>query len=259
MSAGNEPFSLDIEERKRGKVAIITMDLLPPNNTFNREMQIGFLDTMNRAADQADAIVVTSANEKFFSNGMDGKFLVESDTEMRKETVFAMVRFFGDVLACPKPIIAEIGGFAMAGGAVLSVACDYRYMLADSGRIGFSELLVGFMLPACYTRGMHALVQPSAVRFMVEGAAYKPAEAEAIGLIDGVADSREALRKQVMKRVDGILRLNPLAYLSTRNAYRKTLLEQVRADEPGDIRNAEMLIESPDFEAALGNIAGKNK
>lgn len=251
-------FSIQIEERKRGKVAILGMNLLPPNNTFDRELQKGLLAALEQAADRADVIVVTSEHEKFFSNGMDGKFLLESSDEMRRETVFAMIRFFGDVLSCPKPIIAELGGFTMAGGAVLALACDYRYMLAGGGRIGFSELAVGLTLPLVYIHGMHRVVRPDAVRYLIEGNAYKPAEALEIGFLDGVADTQAELRKAVMKRADAILRIEPAAYLPTRKTYRQSLVDTVRACEGEDIRQAGELIDTPAFEKALKLIVGKN-
>ncbi len=258
MSANNSNFVLNIEQRKRGSVAVLSLNLLPPNNTFNRELQKGFLDALADAAGRADVVVINSAHEKFFSNGLDGKFLLGADTALRKETIFAMIRFFGQVVECPKPIIAELGGFTMAGGAVLALACDYRYMLAAGGRIGFSELAVGLPLPLCYAHGMHRVVRADQVRFMIEGAAYKPNEALEIGLVDGVAESPEALRKLVLKRADEILRLEPAAYLPTRALYRKSLLEAVRRDEDEDIRLASQLIETPAFENAMRNIAGKN-
>jgi enoyl-CoA hydratase/carnithine racemase len=89
-------------------------------------------------------------------------------------------------------------------------------MLQGSGRIGFSELAVGLPLPLNYIHGIHRIVQPSAVRLLIEGAAYKPEEALSIGLIDGVAEDAEKLRALVLKRFDAILRMEKEAFLPTR-------------------------------------------
>lgn len=252
-------FPVTIEERKRGKVAFITLNGLPPNNTLTRAMLLEFIETMNDAGSKADGIIVTSGHEKFFSNGLDGKTLLEADQKERVEIVKAMTRFFGKLVAFEKPWIAELTGYTMAGGAVLALAADYRYMLAGGGRIGFSELAVGLPLPLVYTHGMHRVVQAAAVRSLVEGNAFKPDEALAIGLIDGVEESREALRSACLKRMDGILRLDQEAFLPTRKLYRSALLREIERDEPIDIQNADWIVKQPAFERAINNIAGKNR
>jgi ribosomal protein L35AE/L33A len=41
------------------------------------------------------------------------------------------------------PVIAEIGGNAYAGGAILASACDFRFMRSDRGRFCFPEVHLG--------------------------------------------------------------------------------------------------------------------
>ena len=184
---------------------------------------------------------------------------MKADKALRKETVTQMIRAYGRLVRLPKPWIVEIAGYAMAGGAVISSAADYRYMLSTAGRIGFSELAVGLPLPLCYIHGMHRIVRPSAVRSLIEGTAYKPDEALAIGLIDGIAEDTEKLRAMCLKRFDGIFRMEQESFLHTRAIYRKSLLRDVERDEEEDIRLAAELIEKPVFERAIRNIAGKNQ
>lgn len=246
-------------ERKNGVIGVLTLDALPPNNTFNHELLLGFTKALFDLGEKCDAVLVTSANPKFFSNGLDGKFLLEADLKTREETVTAMIRAYGKMISFGKPWIVEIAGHAMAGGAVISCAADYRFMLQGSGRIGFSELAVGLPLPLNYIHGIHRIVQPSAVRLLIEGAAYKPEEALSIGLIDGVAEDAEKLRALVLKRFDAILRMEKEAFLPTRKIYRGDLLRMIERDEEEDVRMAMQLVRSPAFERALGTIAGKNR
>jgi len=252
-------FPTAIEERKNGKVAIVTLNLLPPNNTFTRPLLLEFVDHMNALAGEVDAVIVTSGHEKFFSNGLDGKYLLDSNTEERAETVAEMIRFFGKMHRFPRPWVAEITGYCMAGGAVLASTADYRYMISAGGRIGFSELAVGLPLPLVYLHGLHKIVHPASVRSLMEGAALKPDEAREIGLIDGTADTPGDLRKMTLKRVDQMLRMEQDSFLPTRNLYRGALLREIERDEPDDIRQAAELVKMPVFERAVQNIAGKNR
>lgn len=254
-----EHFPFTVEERKRGKVAILTINALPPNNTLSGAMLPELIESMKAAGAVADGIVVVSGHGKFFSNGLDGKLLLESSAEDRLRTIQGMTRLMAELLRLEKPWIAEIAGHAMAGGAVISICADYRYMLKDSGRIGFSEMAVGLPLPGVYTHLMHKVVHPRAVREMVEGTAYKPEEALEIGLIDGVESSPEALRNAVMKRMDSILRLDQEAWILTRKSYRQTLLHDIERDEAKDLDYIKWLVTQPVFERALNNIAGRNR
>lgn len=252
-------FQVSKIERKNGVVGVLTIDALPPNNTLNLDLLGQFMKYMEELCSSHDGVLVTSANPKFFSNGLDGAFLLKADNALRKETVTQMIRAYGRLVRLPKPWIVEIAGYAMAGGAVISSAADYRYMLSAGGRIGFSELAVGLPLPLCYIHGMHRTVQPASVRSLIEGTAYKPDEALAIGLIDGIAEDTERLRAMCLKRFDGIFRMEQEAFLPTRALYKKALLREIERDEDEDVRLALQLVDKPVFERALGNIAGKNK
>jgi len=246
-------------ERKNGSIGVLTMDALPPNNTLSRDLLREFIAKLFEMGKTYDGVLVNSSNPKFFSNGLDGRFLMDSDQKTRMETVAEMIRAYGKLVSFDKPWIVEIAGHAMAGGAVFSLAADYRFMLAGSGRIGFSELGVGLPLPLCYIHGIHKIVLPQVVRLMIEGAAYKPEEALAIGFLDGVAADSEKLRALCLKRFDAIFRLEKDAYLPTLMLYRRDLLRLVERDEAEDVRMASELVRLPVFERAIANIAGKKR
>ncbi|MCB1325911.1 MAG: enoyl-CoA hydratase/isomerase family protein [Spirochaetales bacterium] len=259
MSTIQPGFATEVQEGKKGRIGFLTIAGIEPNNTLNLELLRGFIQTLYELGKTADGVIVRSAHERFFSNGLDGKTLLESSMTVREETIREMILAYGKLMAFGKPWIVEIAGYAMAGGAVISTAADYRFMLKGGGRIGFSELAVGLPLPVCYAHGMHRIVQPSAVRSLIEGAALKPEEALAIGLIDGVAEDRDRLRQMCIKRMEQILRLEQDSFLPTRMLYRKAVLRDIERDEAEDVRLASELIRQPVFERALNNIAGKNR
>ncbi|MBE7438570.1 MAG: enoyl-CoA hydratase/isomerase family protein [Spirochaetales bacterium] len=252
-------FTIEMEERKNGRLAHISLLTLPPNNTLSRPLLKELITTLRDAGKDADVILCTSAHPKFFCNGLDGALLVAGSPQERRETILAMIDAALELYRLPKPWIVEIAGHAMAGGAVIAVAADNRYMLSGSGRIGFSELAMGLPLPVCFTRMMHAVVTPSYVRSLLEGMAFKSDEALQMGLIDGVAETAQALRSLSLKRADQILRLDPEAYLPTRQLYRSTILEQMERDLERDRDLASKLIELPVFARAMAAIASRNK
>lgn len=253
-----EPFTLELEERRRGRAGFITFELLKPNNTFSESLLKEFIAFLASVCEKADGFILRSAHPKFFSNGLDGASMLGADREGRRGAVTTMIRFFSELLRFPRPLIVEINGHAMAGGAAMAVAADYRYMNGRAGRIGFSELAMGLPLPLCFILGIRSLVVPAAVRPLMEGRACRPTEALEMGLIDGVADSAEEVHRLALKRLDEILRLDQNAYLATRALQRSLLFDEIQKVMAEDIRQAENLVGEPFFEAALQNIAGRN-
>ena len=97
------------------------------------------------------------------------------------------------------------------------------------------------------------------MRGIIEGKAFKTPEALEAGLIDGVADDREAVRALIYKRFDNVLRLPKLAYLATRESYRRMTLVKILDVQKTDLIGAALLLASPAFEEALNRIKQMNK
>jgi enoyl-CoA hydratase len=92
--------------------------------------------------------------------------------------------------AMPKPVIAAVRGYALGGGAELTLACDLRLMSSDSV-IGFPEIELGLFPGAGGTQRLPRVVGPArALRLMMLGERLNGDEAAAIGLVDVVVLTR---------------------------------------------------------------------
>ncbi|MCP3926311.1 MAG: enoyl-CoA hydratase/isomerase family protein [Desulfobacterales bacterium] len=128
-------------------VAIVKM------NTADNVQNLEFADALGKALDEviADetvtAIVLTSSNEKNFSLGVDINWVMgrmgESDNESIKKFMYGMNENFKKLLLLPVPTIAAINGHAFGNGAILSCACDFRFMREDRGYFCFPEVDLG--------------------------------------------------------------------------------------------------------------------
>ena len=88
--------------------------------------------------------------------------------------------------ACPKPVIAVIGGVAYGGGLELALACDYRAVSARA-RFSFPEVHIGLLPGAGGTQRTPRLIGvEAALRMCLEG---KPVSADQ-ALESGLADHR---------------------------------------------------------------------
>jgi enoyl-CoA hydratase/carnithine racemase len=90
---------------------------------------------------------------------------------------------------CPVPVVAAVTGHSPAGGAVMSIYCDYRVMARGNYKIGLNEVQVGLAVPETIQFALRRLVGPHrAERLMVAGAMLESEEALRVGFVDELAD-----------------------------------------------------------------------
>jgi len=92
--------------------------------------------------DGIGAVVLTGTG----SAGVDLPKMISAGGNYIPVFVEALDAALRSVFLFPKPVVAAVNGHAIAGGAILTFACDYRLM--SGGRIGVPELLVGVPFPA---------------------------------------------------------------------------------------------------------------
>ena len=120
-------------------------------------------------------------------------------------------------LACsPIPIVASIAGHSPAGGAVLSIFCDYRVMARGTYRIGLNEVQVGLVVPGVIQAALRRLVGTyRAERLMVAGQMIDSEQALAIGMVDELADVDHVTTRALIW-LNETLALPPQAMAGTR-------------------------------------------
>lgn len=118
------------------------------NTTFTRAMDAA-LDAID-ATDGPAALVTTSADPKFFSNGLDLDW-VTSDGEHRGGDRAAFgaefMAFMARVITLGVPTVAAINGHAFGAGLMLSMCHDVRVMREDRGFLCANELDLGMAIP----------------------------------------------------------------------------------------------------------------
>lgn len=140
--------------------------------------------------------LVLTGSGKAFSAGVDLKRVVAGGAAYVAEFVPALVAAFRAVFDVGKPVVAAIGGHAIAGGFVLAAACDHR--ITSGGTIGLPELRVGVPFPDAALEVVRYALGPVAARRVVLDAANRgPADALALGLVDELCEP-DALRARAI-------------------------------------------------------------
>jgi Delta3-Delta2-enoyl-CoA isomerase len=211
----------------------------PPANAFNLELLEALCAALEAAPAQGAEGVVLSGSPGLFSGGLDVPTLLGLDRAGVQRTWSAFMRACATLAALPVPVVAALTGHSPAGGAVLSLFCDYRVMAraGEKGpyRIGLNETQVGLVVPAPIQFAFKRLVgERIGERLLVAGAMIESSRALEIGLIDEVADT-DVVLTQSLAWLGATLSLPRRAMLTTRAMSRQALIESISAPAAQDL------------------------
>lgn len=189
--------------KKQGKVAILTMDDGPNKHDldFARRMLGCFQEIL--ADKDVSSLVLTSADPKNFSQGVNVEWLLErqqaGDKETIKQFMYSMNEVFKSLLLMPIPSVAVIGGHAYGNGSILACGCDFRFMRADRGYFCFPEINVGIPFLPSMTKYVHRIM-PNHVfnELLLSGRPVGGVELEKLGVVTKAIADPELLLEQAV-------------------------------------------------------------
>lgn len=141
-----------------------------------------------------DAPLFLTGEGDAFSAGLNLKEIAELDAA-------GMTRFLGtleDLVKAlfehPAPTVAWVNGHAIAGGCVITLCCDLRFMTARPGpRIGLNEVALGLRFPPLTFEMTRRRVSAQLLeRVLLEAALYDAPTAQRLGLIDELGEESDA-------------------------------------------------------------------
>jgi enoyl-CoA hydratase/carnithine racemase len=203
----------------RGQRATVTIDRPEAMNALNREV----MDSISAAirAFEADdnllVAVLTGAGGRAFSAGADLKEMSQRGTggsgDGRPRSMVPRQGSLGpyDVLEnCPKPIIAAVDGYCLAGGLELALMCDIR-LATKASTFGLPEPRRSLLAGPGLNNLSRMIPLGEALRMQLTGSSIPAERAYQIGLVQELAEDREDLFAKTDTMVAGILECAPLA------------------------------------------------
>ena len=192
-----------VEWKRDDTVAVVKM--VNGENRFNPVFITDFLQVLDEIErDKAvNAVVIVSTDAKSWSQGIDliwmqGR-MAEQDIQAIRGFLYGLNDIFKRILLFPVPVICAINGHAVAGGAILSLACDFRFMKADKGFFFFSEVDVGIpFIPGMMAFCRKAIPEYKFEEMMYTGKRYGAAEMEAHHVIMKASPNEEAVMAEAM-------------------------------------------------------------
>jgi enoyl-CoA hydratase len=157
----------------------------------------GLVDALEGAIEQAGndgaGALVVWGRPGCFSGGIDLQVLRRDDVGSRVEELSRIAAGLLALWTAPIPTVAAVTGHAIAGGAVLAMACDRRIAVDDPAiRIGVNETALGMVFPTWALVICRAAIRPDRLTdTMLLGSIYPPDAAAGTGLVERAVPAAE--------------------------------------------------------------------
>ncbi len=136
--------------------------------------------------------MVLAGGKKFFGIGLDLPLLLKLN---RQEMADFWIRFEDVILklyTLPIPTAAAVAGHANGGGAILALACDFRFMAAGRKLFSLNEVKIGLPVPYLADLMLRQIAGDRlAVRMEYLSEFVVPDDARSAGLADAVCPEEE--------------------------------------------------------------------
>jgi enoyl-CoA hydratase len=175
-------------------------------NAISAELRDTLVDGIADAtADDRVRVIAIAGAGRAFCSGYDLSEEAPATSWGWRDVLAKDVEATLAVWSCPKPVIAQVHGYALAGGLELAMACDL-IVAAEGARLGEPEIRFG---SAPVTLLMPFVIGQKKTReLLLTGDLIDAAEAERIGLVNRVV-AADALAAEVDGLADRLARVPP--------------------------------------------------
>jgi enoyl-CoA hydratase len=175
-------------------------------NAISAELREDLVDAVAAAtADERVRVIAIAGAGRAFCAGYDLSEAAPPTAWAWRDVLARDIEATLAIWSCPKPVIAQVHGYALAGGLELAMACDL-IVAADDAQLGEPEIRFG---SAPVTLLMPFIVGQKKTReLLLTGDLISAAEAERIGLVNRVVP-RGGLAGSVDALADRLARVPP--------------------------------------------------
>lgn len=219
---------------REGPVAVLTLDDGKAN-----ALRASLLEELRDALDvvergDAGALVI-AGRPGFYSGGLDLKLLPTLSTPAKTDTFHLFSHLMVRVFGFPIPTVAAMTGHAIAGGAILALACDVRVAAAEGGRFGLTEVPLGLPLPTFGLALARAAVPAHLLtEVCLHGRVYGLAEAAERGIVETLVPADRVLEAAIGRAVE-LAKIPAEAYAVTKDRLRGESIREALTRLDGEV------------------------
>ena len=213
----------EVTYERRAWVAVITIDRPERRNAVDPSTADQLLEAYRsfEADDEARVMILTGAGDQAFCAGADLKSVAAAVNDEDLARQWLKPRPHGPLgfsrITSPKPTIAAISGYALAGGLELALWCDLR-VGTETAKLGFPERRWGVPLIDGGTQRLPRIVgMGRAMDMILSGRIVEADEARAMGLLTEVVAPGQHLER-ALEMAEGLAQFPQETMLADRRS-----------------------------------------
>ena len=211
-------------------IATLTMDD-GKANAMAPAMSAALNEGLDRAAAEGAKAVVIRGRAGLLCGGFDLKIIRGEDEALKAQMRDAGMKLLERLYLSPLPIVFAVTGHAVAMGALLLFAGDWRVGLRGDFRIGLNETGIGLSLPVTGLELARDRLAPQVLgEATINATLYSPDQAAGIGYLDEVADLAD-FDARARAAAERLAALDPAAFALTKRKVRQPTIDRIRALE----------------------------
>lgn len=246
-----------IELEQRGAVTVLRM-VRGKGNALNLEFIAALGDALDQIERGASRAAIITGQGSTFGAGVDLRALLDGGPDYMRRFMPTMVQSFERLATFPKPLVAAVNGHAIAGGAIIMLACDQRLLARGTARVGLSEIQVGVLFPA-WALEIARFTTPREhfSTLILTGRTWQGEEALARGLVDELVDP-EHLLDRALEVAEELGAIAPATFAATKRDVRRPMIEAARHQSAQNDAAVVEYWSSPDVQRRIAEFVAKN-
>lgn len=174
------------------RVGTITLNRPEKRNALSYELVGELKQAFNGMANEPTVrAVILSANGQSFCSGADLAYIQSMqsfDFEDNLKDSHHLRELFQLIYELPKPVVAQVQGHAIAGGAGLATVCDFVFAVPEA-KFGFTEVKIGFVPALVSVFLMRKIGEGKARELLLSGNLYPAQQVLEMGMITQVVEA----------------------------------------------------------------------
>jgi methylglutaconyl-CoA hydratase len=247
-------------EIEAGRVLTITLNRPQRRNALTSTMIHELTLALRAAEDSRAGIMVLRGAGEHFCSGLDLselRAMVGRSMEQHLLDSMNIAELFRTLYNLSLPSIAEVRGFALAGGMGLATLCDFT-LAGDDARFGYTEVKIGFVPAIVSSFLLLQLGEKQARDLLLTGRIVDAAEAHTLGLITRVVPAAD-LDAAVSELSLSLLANSPSSMRATKHLLHRQEIEHLSRNLRAAVNVNAELRNTDDFREGLTAFLEKRK
>ena len=219
-----------IHREDRGTIAVLRIQ-----NGKANALDTDFFDALEDQFEYLEisdhrAVVLTGTGS-IFSAGVDLQRVLDGGVNYLRQLLPSLSRGLKRLFTFPRPLVAAVNGHAIAGGCILSLACDHRVLSSGKAKVGVSELKVGVPFPVTAMEVLRYQLENRVAQDLIyTGRLVGPEEAVGLGLADELAAPEAVLDRSIEVAIE-LGNVPSSTFALTKRHLRGEVLDRIQQQE----------------------------